>query len=135
MVEMEARENGAMTDMIIDQQRDACIDFGEGRVNTPISAKRAAPHRKPSSRTQLICRWHRSVQGPMTCTWTEVPSMLRDERNARLPDSADQDGFAYPTLPESRLQTISRWIAMSVLLTSTAVGMFMCFVTEHNDLL
>jgi hypothetical protein len=124
-----------MTDAIFDLQDDARIGFGDGTVKIPISAKPGALRHNPTSQTPLICRWHRSVQGPLTCTWTEFPSMLRDEHVARLPDLAEEDSFAYPTLPESRLQTISRWIAIGVLLASTAAGTFICFVTEHSDLL
>jgi hypothetical protein len=77
-----------MTEMIFDPRHDAHIGFGDGAVNSPISTKPGALRHKPSSRTQLICRWRGSVQGRLTCTWAEVPPMLRDERDAQLPDLA-----------------------------------------------
>jgi hypothetical protein len=67
--------------------------------------------------------------------WTEAPSALLGAHDVRLPDPMDEDDFACPTLPESRLQTVSRWIAVTVLLASTALGTLMCFVTEHSELL
>ena len=103
-------KDGAMSDMIFDQQHDA-----------PIG---------------LVCQWHRSAQGPLTCTWTEVPSARPDgARYLRLPDFARVDHFTCASRPESRLEVVSRWIAMTVLLTSAALGTFMCFVTEPGDLL
>jgi hypothetical protein len=74
-----------MTDVTFDQQNDARIGFGEG-ADTPMSAKPAALRHKPSSRTQLICRWHRSARGPLTCTWTKVPSTPLGARDVQLPD-------------------------------------------------
>jgi hypothetical protein len=103
-------KDGAMSDMIFDQQHDA-----------PIG---------------LVCQWHRSAQGPLTCTWTEVPSARPDgARYLRLPDFARVDHFTCASRPESRLQVVSRWIATTVLLTGAALGTFMCFVTEPGDLL
>ena len=103
-------KDGAMSDMIFDQQHDA-----------PIG---------------LVCQWHRSAQGPLTCTWTEVPSARPDgARYLRLPDFARVNHFTCASRPESRLQVVSRWIATTVLLTGAALGTFMCFVTEPGDLL
>jgi hypothetical protein len=103
-------KDGAMSDMIFDQQHDA-----------PIG---------------LVCQWHRSAQGPLTCTWTEVPSARPDgARYLRLPDFARVDHFTCASRPESRLRVVSRWIATTVLLTGAALGTFMCFVTEPGDLL
>jgi hypothetical protein len=108
--DIQAKENGAMSDMIFDQQHDA-----------PIG---------------LVCQWHRSAQGPLTCMWTEVPSTPPGgARDLRLPDLAREDHFTCASRPESRLQVVSRWIAMTVLLTSAALGTIMCFVTEPGDLL
>jgi hypothetical protein len=108
--DIQAKENGVMSDMIFDQQDDA-----------PIG---------------LVCQWHRSAQGPLTCTWTEVPSARPDgARYLRLPDFARVDHFTCASRPESRLQVVSRWIAMTVLLASAALGTFLCFVTEPGDLL
>ena len=99
-----------MSDMIFDQQHDA-----------PIG---------------LVCQWHRSAQGPLTCTWTEVPSTPPGgARDLRLPDLAREDHFTCASRPESRLQAVSRRIAMTVLLTSAALGTFMCFATVLGDLL
>jgi hypothetical protein len=68
-VDIQAKENGAMSDMIFDQQHDA-----------PIG---------------LVCQWHRSAQGPLTCMWTEVPSTPPGgARDLRLPDLAREDHFA-----------------------------------------
>jgi hypothetical protein len=83
-----------MTEMIFDRQQDAHIVFGYGTVNIPIYTKPGALRHKPSSRTQLICRWHRRVQGRLTCTWTEIPSMLHDGHDAQLPISLE------PPLPD-----------------------------------
>jgi len=122
--------------MMFDQQHKARIGFGEATVNIRTSAKPAALRRKPSSRAQLVCQWHRSAQEPLTCMWTEVPSTPPgDARELRLPDLAREDHFTCASPPESRLQVVSRWIAMTVLLTSAALGTFMCFVTEPGDLL
>jgi hypothetical protein len=123
-----------MTDVTFDQQHNVRIGFGEG-TDTPVSAKPAALRHKPSSRTQLICRWHRSAQGPLTCVWTEAPSTPLDARDVQLLDLPDKYGFACPPPPESRLQPVSGWIAMAVLLASAALGEFMYFVTELSDLL
>jgi hypothetical protein len=125
-----------MSDMMFDQRHDARIGFGEATVNTRTSAKPAALRHEPSSRAQLVCQWHRSAQGPLTCMWTEVPSTPPGgARELRLPDLAREDHFTCASRPESRLQVVSRWIAMTVLLTSAALGTFMCFVTEPGDLL
>jgi hypothetical protein len=104
--DIQAKENGAMSDMIFDQRHDA-----------PIG---------------LVCQWHRSAQGPLTCTWSTPPGGARD---LRLPDLAREEHFTCASRPESRLQVVSRWIAMTVLLTSAALGTIMCFVTEPGDLL
>jgi hypothetical protein len=61
-------------------------------------------------------------------------SVDASRRTARLPDLADEVGFAYPTLPESRLQTTSRRIAITLLLTSAALGTVMRFVTKAGVL-
>jgi hypothetical protein len=123
-----------MTQMIFDRQQDAQIGFGDGTVNIPIYTTPGALRHKPSSRTQLICRWHRRVQGPLTCVWTEVPSTPRDPRDFRLPNLQDEDGFASPWWLGSRLQAASRGIAITLLLTSAALGTFLCFVTEASVL-
>jgi hypothetical protein len=52
----------------------------------------------------------------------------------QLPDLAVEDGFAYLTLPESRLQTASRRIAITLFLTSAALGTVMWFVTKAGVL-
>jgi hypothetical protein len=114
-----------MTDVTFDQLHNARIGFGEG-TDTRISAKPAALRHKPSSRTQLICRWHRSAQGPLTCVWTEAPSTPLDARDVQLPDLPDKYGFASPWWLGSRLQTASRGIAIVLLLTSAALGTFSC---------
>ena len=125
-----------MSALMFDQQRDARIGFGEATVNIRTSAKPAALRRRPSSRAQLVGQWHRSAQGPLTCMWTEAPSTPPGgARVLRLPDLAREDHFTCASRPESRLQVVSRWIAMTVLLTSAALGTFMCFVTEPGDLL
>jgi hypothetical protein len=121
-----------MTEMIFDRQQDAHIVFGDGTVNIPIYTKPGALRHKPSSRTQLICRCR--VQGPLTCVWTEIPSTPRDPCDFRLPNLQDEDGFASPWWLGSRLQTASRGIAITLLLTSAALGTFLCFVTEASVL-
>jgi hypothetical protein len=94
-----------MSDMMFDQRHDARIGFGEATVNTRTSAKPAALRHEPSSRAQLVCQWHRSAQGPLTCTWTEVPSTPPGgSRDLRLPDFAREDHFTCASRPESRLQ-------------------------------
>jgi hypothetical protein len=125
-----------MSDMMFDRQHDAPIGFGEPTVNTRSSAKPAALRHEPSSRAQLVGQWHRSAQGPLSCMWTEVPSTPPGgARDLRLPDLARGDHFTCASRPESRLQVVSRWIAVTVLLTSAALGTFMYFVTEPGDLL
>jgi hypothetical protein len=124
-----------MTHMMFDQQHGPRIGFGEATVNARTYTIRATLLLKPSSRAQLICQWHRSAQGPLTCMWTEARSTLLGVRDVRLPDLAREDHFTCESRPESRLQSVSRWIAMTVLLTSAALGTFMCFVTEPSDLL
>jgi len=125
-----------MSDMMFDQQHDARMGFGEATVNTRTSAKLAALRHEPSSRAQLVGEWHRSPQGPLSCMWTEVPSTPPGgARDLRLTDLAREDHFTCASRPESRLQVVSRWIAMTVLLTSAALGTFKCFVTEPGDLL
>ena len=119
-----------MTDTIIGQQHNAWIDFCEG-TDTLISAKPAALRHKSSSRTQLICRLHRSAQGPLTCVWTEAPSTPLDASDVQLPDLPDKYGFADPPPPE---QPVSGWDAMAVLLASAALGEFMYFVTKFSVL-
>jgi hypothetical protein len=114
-----------MSDMMFDQQHDARIGFGEATVNTRTSAKPAALRHEPSS----------SAQEPLTCMWTEVPSTPPGgARDLRLPDLAREDHFTCASRPESWRQVVSRWIAITVLLTSAALGTFMCFVTEPGDL-
>jgi hypothetical protein len=111
-----------MSDMMFDQQHDARIGFGEATVNTRTSAKPAALRHEPSSRAELVCQWH-SAQGPLTCTWTEVPSTPPGGAcDLRLPELAREDHFTCASGPESPLQVVSRWIAMTVLLTSAALG-------------
>jgi hypothetical protein len=83
----------------------------------------------------LVCKWHRSAQERLTCMWTEVPSTPPGARDLRLSDLARVDHFTCASRPESRLEAVSRWIAITVLLTSAALGTFMCFVTEPGDLL
>ena len=119
-----------MSDRMFDQQHDARIGLGETTVDARTSAKPAA------FQAQLVCQWHRSAQEPLTCMWTEVPSTPPGgARDLRLPDLAREDHFTCASRPESRPQVGSRWIAMTVLLTSAALGTFMCFVTEPGDLL
>jgi hypothetical protein len=105
-----------MSDMMFDQQLDTHIGFGEATVNIRTFAKPAALRHEPSSRAQLVCQWHRSAQEPLTCMWTEVPSTPPGgARELRLPDLAREDHFTCASRPESRLQVVSRWIAMIVL--------------------
>ncbi len=125
-----------MSDMMFDQQHDARIGFGEATVNTRTSAKPAALRHEPSSRAQLVGQRHRSAQEPLICMWTEVPSTPPGgARDLRLSDLAREDHFTCASRPESRLQVVSRGIAIAVLLTIAALGTFMCFVTEPGDLL
>jgi hypothetical protein len=118
--------------MIFDH--DAPIGFGEGTGNKSIFTKPAALHRKPLNRTQLICRWHRSAQGPLTCTWLEVPSKPAVTRGVQLQDLPDDYAFDCGSRSESRLQTALRRIAITFLLTSAALGTVMCFITEASVL-
>jgi hypothetical protein len=105
-------------------------------VNTRTSAKPAALRHERSSRAQLVGQWHRSAQEPLIFIWTEVPSTPPGgARDLRLPDLGREDHFTCASRPESRLQVVSRWIAMTVLLMGAALGTFMCFVTEPGDLL
>jgi hypothetical protein len=68
--------------------------------------------------------------------WTEVPSTPPGgARDLRLLDFATEDHLTCASRPESRLQVVLRWIAITVLLTIAALGTFMCFVTEPGDLL
>jgi hypothetical protein len=72
----------------------------------------------------------------LALAWTEVPSSPPGgARDLRLPDFTREDHITCASRRESRLQVVSRWIAMTVLLTSAALGTFMCFVTEPGDLL
>jgi hypothetical protein len=121
-----------MTNIVFDQQHEARIAFGEGIFNTQSSSMDPAFHHRPSSGTQLVCRWLRTTDGPLTCLWTEIPSTLRDPCDFRLPNLQDEDGFASPWWLGSRLQTASRGIAITLLLTSAALGTFLCFVTEAS---
>ena len=124
-----------MTSVMFDEQHGASICFGDEALTAQASTMPDALLVKPSSRGQLVCQWMQTAEGLLTCMWTEAPSALLGAHDVWLPCPTHEDDFAWPTLPESRLQMVSRWIAVTVLLASTALGTLMCFVTEHSELL
>ena len=112
-----------MNALMLDERDAARLDFRAPAATTRVSLKPAQSHR--SSREHLVCRWQRSPEGLLTCTWTQAPGS-RLASHPQWIDVSQHKEIARTPRRKHHRQGVLPWIAIVVLAASllvTAVGL------------